>query len=258
MKRPDYKNWIPKGMTYGFFLLGGVLFLAGVLCGTVFHHNVICMILILTAIGVCLWGLWCRYAYGQFSCEGKRKLSKQITEGTAEYIRLPEGGIGLDVGCGSGALTNACARRNPQGGMLGIDAWGPEYAEYNQKVCEENAKAEGLDNVSFERGDANHLDFPDETFDAVVSNYVYHNIALKDKQKLLKETLRVLKKGGTFAIHDLMSRRRYGDMDRFVEELKKEEYEEVELIDTTKGMFMSEKEAALLFLKGSTLLKGRK
>ena len=81
--RPDYKNWIPKGMTYGFFLLGGVLFLAGVLCGTVFHHNVICMILILTAIGVCLWGLWCRYAYGQFSYEGKRKLSKQITEGTA-------------------------------------------------------------------------------------------------------------------------------------------------------------------------------
>ena len=25
-------------------------------------------------------------------------------------------------------------------------------------------------------GDANRLDFPDESFDAVVSNYVYHNI----------------------------------------------------------------------------------
>ena len=33
----------------------------------------------------------------------------------------------------------------------------------------------------------------------------------RNKQELLLETLRVLKKGGTFAIHDLMSERRYGD-----------------------------------------------
>ena len=52
------------------------------------------------------------------------------------------------------------------------------------------------------------LDFPDESFDAVTSNYVYHNITGEDKQPLLLETLRVLKKGGVFAIHDLMSPRR--------------------------------------------------
>ena len=49
-------------------------------------------------------------------------------------------------------------------------------------------------------------------FDAVTSNYVYHNITGADKQALLLETLRILKKGGTFAIHDLMSPGRYGDM----------------------------------------------
>jgi Hypothetical methyltransferase. len=42
----------------------------------------------------------------------------------------------------------------------------------------------------------------------------------KDKQDLLRETLRVLKKGGTFAIHDIMSRSRYGDMEAFIDELK--------------------------------------
>ena len=46
----------------------------------------------------------------------------------------------------------------------------------------------------FRRGNAVKLDFPDESFDAVTSNYVYHNITGKDKQQLLLETLRVLKK----------------------------------------------------------------
>ena len=51
----------------------------------------------------------------------------------------------------------------------------------------------GVKNASFQRGNAVKLEFPDESFDAVTSNYVYHNIAGKDKQQLLLETLRVLK-----------------------------------------------------------------
>lgn len=40
------------------------------------------------------------------------------------------------------------------------------------------------------------LDFPDGAFDAVTSNYVYHNFPSRDRQAILLETLRVLKKGG--------------------------------------------------------------
>jgi ubiquinone/menaquinone biosynthesis C-methylase UbiE len=90
-----------------------------------------------------------------------------------------------------------------------------------------NAAAEGVRNASFRRGNAVKLDFPDESFDAVTSNYVYHNITGADKQALLMETLRVLKKGGTFAIHDLMSPRRYGDMQTFVQKLRDMGYERV-------------------------------
>jgi ubiquinone/menaquinone biosynthesis C-methylase UbiE len=79
-----------------------------------------------------------------------------------------------------------------------------------------------------------------------------------NKQELLRETLRVLKKGGTFAIHDIMSKARYGDMQQFVSELYDEGYEVVELIDTTNGMFMSKGEAHILGLKGSSLLIGKK
>ena len=166
--------------------------------------------------------------------------------------------MGLDIGCGSGALTIACAKRNPQGKMVGIDRWGKEYASFSLPLCEKNAAAAGVKNASFRRGNAVKLDFPDESFDAVTSNYVYHNITGADKQALLLETLRVLKKGGTYAIHDLMSPGRYGDMQAFVQKLRDIGYERVELIDTTDGSFMTPKEAKRLMLRGSTLLLGRK
>ena len=70
--------------------------------------------------------------------------------------------------------------------------------------------------------------------------------------------MRVLKKGGTFAIHDLMSPARYGDMNAFVRKLKAEGYENVRLIDTTDGTFMGKREASWLGLAGSTLLVGKK
>lgn len=210
--KPDYKNWIPKGM------------LVSLIAGTVLSFT---LLLVFGVFGVCVSGKlrvvlgvvfgiafvvcakytqWCVYAYRVFSYDGERKLSKQIIDGTAEHITLPE----------------------------------------------------GVKNASFRRGNAVKLDFPDESFDAVTSNYVYHNITGKDKQALLLETLRVLKKGGTFAIHDLMSPRRYGDMQEFVQKLRDMGYERVELIDTTDGSFMTPKEAGRLMLCGSTLLVGRK
>ena len=252
--KADYKNWVPNGMIYGFgATAAGLVAVAGVV-----KSKPISALLGAGALGCGAFTAWCVYANKQFSYDGKRKLSKQIVEGTAKYVTLPEGGVGLDVGCGSGALTIACAKRNPQGSMVGIDRWGPEYASFSKKLCEKNAQAEGVNNVSFQKGDACKLDFADETFDAVTSNYVYHNITGKNKQELLRETLRVLKKGGTFAIHDMMEPVRYGDMEKFVEELKTEGYEDVQLIKTTNGMFMNHGEAKLMMLAGSALLLGRK
>ena len=210
--KPDYKNWIPKGMLVS-LIAGTVLSLALLLVFGVFgigvsgKLRVVLGVVFGIAFVICAkYTQWCVYAYRSFSYDGERKLSKQIIDGTAEHITLPE----------------------------------------------------GVKNASFRRGNAVKLDFPDESFDAVTSNYVYHNITGKDKQALLLETLRVLKKGGTFAIHDLMSPRRYGDMQAFVQKLRDMGYERVELIDTTDGSFMTPKEAKRLMLRGSTLLVGRK
>ena len=66
------------------------------------------------------------------------------------------------------------------------------------------------------------------------------------------------KKGGTFAIHDIMSNSKYGDMESFVKKLKDMGYEEVKLVDTTNGMFMSKWESTWMTLSGSAILMGRK
>ena len=55
-----------------------------------------------------------------------------------------------------------------------------------------------------------------------------------------------------------MSKARYGDMQQFINELYNDDYEVVELIDTTDGMFMSNGEAKVLGLSGSSLLVGKK
>ena len=70
--------------------------------------------------------------------------------------------------------------------------------------------------------------------------------------------MRVLKKGGVFAIHDIMTESKYGDISAFAGRLRDMGYSEVRVIDTTDGVFLGKKEAMVLMLSGSKLLYGRK
>ena len=140
----------------------------------------------------------------------------------------------------------------------GHDYWGADFG-YNQAMCEKNAASEGVGSrCRFQQGDANKLDFPDKSFDAVVSNYVYHNIMGSDKRALLLETLRVLKKGGVFALNDEMKPHMYGNMEAFAQELRDMGYADVRLIDTAQEAFGSRRRAAMMMLGDSRMLVGRK
>ena len=262
--KPDYKNWVPKGMLLGMIagtvVLGVLLVLAaftGILAGTA--RTVVTVVLAVLFAVLALWTVLYVRLYQSFSYDGEKQYARRIIERVSDYVVLPENGKGLDIGCGSGALTIACAKKNPQGTMVGLDRWGKEYASFNMPLCESNAKIEGVgERTSFVRGDACKLDFPDETFDAVTSNYCYHNIPSRDRQSIILETLRVLKKGGTFAIHDEFTRSKYGDTQALVDRLRKMGYEKVELLDTSDGLFLTRKEAKSVFLVGSGLLVGKK
>ena len=263
--KPDYRNWVPVSLLRNF--IGGtiitfILFIIFAGTDLVFSGSlrIICGIILGIGVLILLFSsIMLSFMYRSFDYRGKRKLAKTIIEGVAQYVEIPDGGVGLDVGCGSGALTIACAKRNPKATMVGCDIWSGSYkVEFSKKICEDNAKAEGVSNVRFEEGNAVKLPFEDESFDVVTSNYVYHNIMGHNKQKLLLETLRVLKKGGVFAIHDLIKKSNYGDIEKFIEELKKEGYKDIKLIDTTRGIFIDPKEAKLLGLSGSKIFIGRK
>ena len=260
--KADYKNWMPKGMVASFTGGAAASWIAALGVHFLMPEGQVkrVMKVLTTAAGAVFTGmsLWSYLMYRKFDYNGNRQMSRQIIEGIADYVDLPEGGSCLDVGCGSGAPAIAIAKRNPQAEVTGIDRWGKEYASFNKPLCENNARAEGVSNVSFRQGDATNLDFPDETFDAVASNYVYHNIPSNDRQAILLETLRTLKKGGTFAIHDIFSTGKYGDMQAFVKKLKEMGYEKVELIDTTNGKWIRKSEAVWMGLSGSALLTGVK
>lgn len=191
-----------------------------------------------------------------FDLDWDKSLSVEIINFVANHMMLgSEGGKILDVGCGSGALSIAVAKRNYKSQVIGIDTWGGSYKEFSKEVCEENAKIENITNVKFYKDSAVKLGFPDESFDGLVSNYVYHNI-FGDKQQYILESLRVVKKGGKFAIHDLFTKFHYGDLDAFKKKLDALELEHYEFIDTATGEPIDKEMAKLTMLRGSRLLVG--
>lgn len=94
--KPDYKNWVPKGMMLIMLIISAVLltcFLLFGVCGIGVQGVFRLMLGVLLGIAFLICGgcaAWCVCAYRSFSYSGKRRLSKQIVEGTAKYIRLPD------------------------------------------------------------------------------------------------------------------------------------------------------------------------
>ena len=253
----DYGNWMPVSMLW---LVGGLAALAAVislLSFAVFHITALGVVFVIAALlllALLLWITWIRRQYAF----GGGGMMEQVHQVVLSHLDFDGQGQLLEVGCGSGPLSIRAALMWPEVKVTGIDYWGVDFG-YNQAMCEKNAASEGVGSrCRFQQGDANKLDFPDESFDAVVSNYVYHNIMGSDKRALLLETLRVLKKGGVFALNDEMKPRMYGDMEAFAQELRDMGYEDVHIIDTAQEAFGSRRRAAMMMLGDSRMLVGRK
>ncbi len=235
--KPDYGNWVPTKLLVLLFVLtlaAGLLLALALLHGWAWYFGALFAVLLVIALF--FFGYMCAFHHA-FSFSGGGMMG-QVHEFVAR--RLPWDGKGhlLDVGCGAGALTIRCAKRFPQARCTGIDYWGIKW-DYSQKMCRHNAEAEQVaDRCAFKQGDANHLDFEDESFDAVVSNFVYHEINDgKSREELLRETLRVLRKGGSFALQDMFGQKSvYGDFQTILDHLRTEVVSEIHYADTGKEL----------------------
>ena len=253
----DYGSWMSNPV---FYIIGGITALAvvlAVLSFSVFHITVLGALFSVVAaalMALLVWITWIRRQYAF----GGGGIMEQVHRVVLSHLDYDGQGSLLEVGCGSGALAIRAALTWPKAKVIGVDYWGAVY-NYSKALCEKNAASEGVaSRCVFQHGDAKQLDFPDESFDVVISNYVYHNVMGADMQKLLLESLRVLKKGGVFALNDDMKQKMYGDMEGFAQKLRDMGYEEVRLVDTAQEAFGSHRRAAMMMLGSSRLLVGRK
>jgi len=71
---------------------------------------------------------------------------------------------------------------------------GIDLSEHMLDKARENIESHGMRNVEIKKMDATHMDFPDNHFDSVIAAYVIS--VVPDPVKVLKEMMRVCKKGG--------------------------------------------------------------
>ena len=102
----------------------------------------------------------------------------------------------LDLCCGTGKSTLACLRQLPSGTIVGVDNSEGMLSEANKKFATEVESGK----MTFILNDAMHLDFPDQTFDAVFMAYGLRN--MPDYEKAIQGIHRILKPGGKICIHD--------------------------------------------------------
>jgi O-methyltransferase / aklanonic acid methyltransferase len=111
-----------------------------------------------------------------------------------ETVPLAEGSRVLDVATGAGAVLLPAARLvGPDGHVTGIDLSGEIIKE-----AERAAREAGLTNTDLLKMDAEHLEFPDESFDAVLCALAL--FLFPDMEAALREMRRVCKPGGHIGV----------------------------------------------------------
>lgn len=126
---------------------------------------------------------------------------------------LRDGRRVLDVGCGTGNLLRATGKRHRNVELTGVDPDLKMLARAERKMRRAGLAAR------LDRGYAQELAFPDDSFDVVFSSLMLHHLDTASKDEMLAEVRRVLRPDGVLVLadatlhdHDHHGRRKSGSM----------------------------------------------
>ena len=121
---------------------------------------------------------------------------RTFKQGLIDQVQLESSYEVLDLGCGTGTLSVWLKARAPEAQITGLDG-DPKILALARK----KASRAGLA-VRFEHGLSFQLPYPDGVFDRVVSSLFFHHLTRADKERTIREVLRVLKPGGQLHVAD--------------------------------------------------------
>ena len=113
-----------------------------------------------------------------------------------EQVQLTPGQEVLDLGCGTGTLSLWLKTQAPEAQITAIDG-DPKILAIAQKKASQAGLA-----VRFAHGLSFQLPYPAGVFDQVVSSLFFHHLTRTDKERTIREVLRVLKPGGQLHVAD--------------------------------------------------------
>ncbi len=101
----------------------------------------------------------------------------------------------LDVACGTARFLRQLTQAHPEINIYGIDL-SPYYINFARKYFKDNT------NVILMSGNAENIEFENDSFDIVTSVYLFHELPMEIRQKVFSEMYRVIKPGGLLVIED--------------------------------------------------------
>lgn len=124
----------------------------------------------------------------------------------------------LEIAAGTGRSTRFVHLAFPKAKIVATDLSDPYLKEAQKKLAKFNR-------IDFVQADGTALPFQSESFDAVYSVFLYHELPLTAREAILKESKRVLKPGGVFSLVDSLQTGDMAALDKILEDFPKQFHE---------------------------------